>query len=78
MGGQKDIMASDTQPMNPLYFNRTVSHIIRMFAIPEIEKRIASGSITEANLPLEIKQFRAIQKKSRKEVSNLFLKSTKR
>lgn len=42
---------------------RTISHLIKLFLLPEIEKRIKDGTIEESNLPLEIIQFRAIQKK---------------
>jgi|LGVF01.1.fsa_nt_gb hypothetical protein len=42
---------------------RTISHLIKIFLLPEIEKRIKNGTIKENDLPLEIIQFRAIQKK---------------
>jgi hypothetical protein len=54
---------SDIQQLNPLLFNRTISQILEIFVIPEIEKRIANGKIEKSDLPLEIRQFRAIQKK---------------
>jgi hypothetical protein len=55
-------MNKTNEPMNPLFFNRTVSHLLKLFIIPEIEKRIANNSITKDKLPIEIKQFRASQK----------------
>jgi len=42
---------------------RTISDLIKIFLLPEIEKRINDGTINEGDLPFEIIQFRAIQKK---------------
>ena len=42
---------------------RTISDIINLFLFPEIDKRIQNGIIKKSDLPLEIIQFRAIQKK---------------
>ena len=42
---------------------RTISDLIKIFLLPEIEKRINDGKINENDLPLEIIQFRAIQNK---------------
>ena len=42
---------------------RTISDLIKIFLLPEIEKRINDGTINESDLPLEIIQFRTIQKK---------------
>lgn len=53
---------SDINQMNPLFFNRTISQILEIFVIPEIEKRIASGKIEVSSLPIEIRQFRTSQK----------------
>jgi len=42
---------------------RTVSHLLKIFILPEIEKRIEKGTIKDCDLPVELYQFRAIQKK---------------
>jgi len=54
---------SDSTPFNPLLFNRTLSQVLKMFIIPEIENRIANGSLKKEALPIEIHQFRASQKR---------------
>lgn len=42
---------------------RTIAQLINLFILPEIEKRIKKGAIKKSDLPIEIIQFRAIQKK---------------
>lgn len=42
---------------------RTISHLLKIFVYPEVEKRIKKGTIKESGLPLELFQFRAIQRK---------------
>lgn len=42
---------------------RTISHLLKIFILPEIDNRINNGTIKESNLPLELYQFRAIQRK---------------
>lgn len=42
---------------------RTISQLLKMFILPEVEKRVREGIIKEDDLPLELSQFRAIQKK---------------
>ncbi|MFC1962352.1 hypothetical protein ACFLWN_04880 [Chloroflexota bacterium] len=54
---------ADEKPMNPLFFNRTISQVLKMFILPEIEKRISSGAVGADALPIEIYQFRASQNK---------------
>jgi hypothetical protein len=56
-------MNKKDEQMNPLFFNRTVSQVVKLFIIPEVERRIANNSISKDKLPIEIKQFRAIQKR---------------
>ena len=41
---------------------RTIAHLLEIFILPEIEKRIKEGKVKESTLPLELYQFRAIQK----------------
>lgn len=42
---------------------RPISEIIRLFVLPEIEKRLNAGTIAADVLPLELSQFLAYQKK---------------
>lgn len=42
---------------------RTIGQLLNLYVLPEIEKRIAEGNIEESELPLNVFQFRAIQKK---------------
>lgn len=42
---------------------RTISHLLQIFVLPEVEKRIKSGQIKDNGLPIELYQFRAIQRK---------------
>ena len=42
---------------------RTISHLLEIHVLPEVEKRIKNGKIKEGDLPLELNQFRLIQKK---------------
>ena len=39
---------------------RTIPHLLEIFVLPEIEKRLKSGQIRDGELPIE---FRAIQRK---------------
>jgi len=43
---------------NNLYTFRTISHLLKLFVIPEVENRISSGKIT--NLPVQLNQFKII------------------
>jgi hypothetical protein len=38
-----------------------MSQLVRMFVVPEIERRVATGSLTENDLPFQLVQFRWIQ-----------------
>ena len=40
---------------------RPMSQLVRMFVVPEIDRRVAAGTLTEADLPFQIFQFRWIQ-----------------
>ena len=42
---------------------RTIPHLLEIFVLPEIEKRLKSGQIRDGELPIELYQFRAIQRK---------------
>ena len=42
---------------------RTISHLLEIYILPEVGKRIKDGTIKGSDLPLEINQFRLIQKK---------------
>lgn len=42
---------------------RTISQLLKIFVLPEVEKRIKDGTTKESDLPLELFQFRAVQKK---------------
>lgn len=42
---------------------RTISHLLEIYVLPEVEKRIKDGTIKGSDLPLEVNQFRLIQKK---------------
>jgi len=42
---------------------RTISHLLEIYVLPEVKKRIGNGKIKESDLPLELNQFRLIQKK---------------
>jgi hypothetical protein len=56
-------MKKNNERMNPLFYNRTISQVIKLFILPEVERRVANDSISKDKMPIEIKQFRAIQKK---------------
>jgi len=38
---------------------RTISHLLEIYVLPEIEKRIENGKIKRSDLPLEVNQFMA-------------------
>jgi hypothetical protein len=40
---------------------RPMSQLVRMFVVPEIDRRVAAGTIAEKDLPLQVFQFRWIQ-----------------
>jgi hypothetical protein len=40
---------------------RPMSQLVRMFVVPEIERRVATGALTENDLPFQLVQFRWIQ-----------------
>ncbi len=40
---------------------RPVSQMLKLFVVPEIDKRVSSGVIAEASLPLQIHTFRVVQ-----------------
>lgn len=40
---------------------RPMSQLVRMFVIPEIERRVAAGALAEKDLPFQLAQFRWIQ-----------------
>jgi len=42
---------------------RTISHILKIYVLPEVKKRIENGKIKRTDLPLEIHHFRLIQRK---------------
>jgi len=42
---------------------RTISQLIKVSILPEIEKRIQEGTISATDLPIELNQFRIIQRK---------------
>lgn len=42
---------------------RTISHVLGLFVLPEVDKRINQGRVRQTDLPLEIGVFRAIQKR---------------
>ena len=46
---------------NELMVYRPVSQMLQIFVLPEIGKRVSSGAIAEANLPLQVHQFRVVQ-----------------
>jgi hypothetical protein len=41
---------------------RTISHILKIYVLPEVKKRIENGKIKRNDLPLEVNQFRLIQR----------------
>jgi hypothetical protein len=55
-------MNQNAEPMNPLFFNRTVSQLLKICVLPEIENRVSKGAINPDKLPIEIWQFRISQK----------------
>ena len=40
---------------------RPISQMLQIFVLPEIDKRVKSGAIAEASLPLHVHQFRVVQ-----------------
>jgi len=42
---------------------RTIAHLLQIFILPEVEKRIKNGQIKKNDLPINLYQFRAIQRK---------------
>jgi len=46
-----------------MIYYRTISHLIELFILPEIKKRIKNNTIKKDDLPFEITQFRTIQVK---------------
>lgn len=42
---------------------RTISQLIQLFVLPELRQRLANGTLDATKLPLELKQFRAIQRR---------------
>lgn len=42
---------------------RTISHLLKIFILPEVEGRIKNGTIRRCDLPFELHMFRIIQKK---------------
>lgn len=42
-------------------YHRTISDAVRIFIIPEIDRRLKSGKIKQNRLPIEIDQFRVLQ-----------------
>ena len=55
-------MNKNAEPMNPLFYNRTVSQLVKIYVLPEIERRIANRIISTDKLPFQIRQFRISQK----------------
>jgi hypothetical protein len=47
---------------NNLLFYRSISDILRLFVVPEVEGRVDNGSVKVEELPLELRAFRAIQR----------------
>lgn len=47
---------------NNLLFYRSISDILRLFVVPEVESRVNNGSVKVEELPLELRAFRAIQR----------------
>ncbi|KGF71356.1 hypothetical protein DO97_00875 [Neosynechococcus sphagnicola sy1] len=47
---------------NNLLFYRTISDILRLFVVPEVEGRVNNGSVKVEELPLELRAFRAIKR----------------
>ena len=46
-----------------MFHFRTISQILQMYILPEVVKRITDGTLQESDLPLEVHQFRAIDRK---------------
>ena len=42
---------------------RTISHLLQIFVLPELKRRLSDASLDHSKLPFEVKQFRAIQRK---------------
>lgn len=45
-----------------MLFYRSISDILRLFVVPEVEGRVDNGSVKVEELPLELRAFRAIQR----------------
>ncbi len=39
---------------------RTVSQIVRLYVLPEVERRLVAGAVRKNDLPFELKQFRVV------------------
>jgi len=40
---------------------RTISHLLELFVLPEVQARVASGKLTQSSLPLHVSRFHVIQ-----------------
>ena len=55
-------MTEASQPTrSELMLYRPVSQILKLFVLPEIDRRVGSGAIGRACLPLQVHQFRVVQ-----------------
>lgn len=46
---------------NEIVLYRPISQMLQIFVLPEIDRRVKSGAITETSLPLHVHQFRVVQ-----------------
>jgi hypothetical protein len=57
--GQIAVISMDARSMIMTY--RPMSQMLRLFVVPEIEKRVAAGTLPADQLPFQVHQFRFLQ-----------------
>lgn len=55
-------MTEASEPeLSELIVYRPVSQMLKLLVLPEIDRRVGSGAIRKAGLPLQFNQFRVVQ-----------------
>ncbi len=61
MKGAHDVTDASEPAQSELLVCRLISQMLKLFVLPEIERRVGSGAIRKAGLPLQVHQFRVVQ-----------------
>ena len=56
-----DVTEAKTPAQSELMVYRPVSQMLQLFVLPELDRRVGSGVIAEASLPLQVHTFRVVQ-----------------